>query len=72
MFFKSQTDSLRYLANGAGSVTRTTPLGQSASNLDALLEMDLAVSSKKFVQKFPFFSYSIPIEFHFIFGGFNF
>lgn len=41
----SSPDSLRYLANGAGSVTRTTPLGQSASNLDALLEMDLAVSN---------------------------
>lgn len=41
-------DSLRYLANGSGSATRTTPLGQSASNLDALLEMDLAVSSKSF------------------------
>lgn len=38
---------MRYLANGAASATRTTPLGQSASNLDALLEMDLAVSSTK-------------------------
>jgi hypothetical protein len=48
-------DSLRYLANGAGSVTRTTPLGQSASNLDALLEMDLAVSSKKIDKHFRIF-----------------
>ncbi len=41
----NKTDSMRYLANGAASASRTTPLGQSASNLDALLEMDLAVSS---------------------------
>lgn len=36
---------MRYMSNGATG-SRTTPLGQSASNLDALLEMDLAVSSK--------------------------
>lgn len=36
---------MRYMSNGG---SRTTPLGQSASNLDALLEMDLAVSSMNY------------------------
>ena len=47
------SESLRYAPNGGtggstSSRNRDTPLGQSASSLhDALIEMDMAVTSKK-------------------------